>query len=323
MAESTLSLQRSDLRTVVGDFLGYGTDQANYASAKSSEVDRYIDSGMREFYGAHDWEFLKPIASLTLWNNIAVDSGDTVTGVHSGGSTTLTVTGATPFTASMIGASIVITDTGTFTITSVTSSTVAVVSGNATCSGKTFSMTATGDYRLPDDFGGLIGPLTYPAEEGYEGVVQIVPDHIIRARRQTGQVTGYPQLGAILPVAQSSTATTGQRFNLRLWPTPDGDYVLSFRYRVNADNLTSSNTHPYGGQPYAECLRWFCLYAACVFVGDQRLESVERQRDRLLAAAMQQDSRQRPESLGLMRESHERGARWTRNVTVTLNGTEI
>lgn len=74
MAESTLSLKYSDLQAEVGGFLGYGVDPVAWSAVQVAEIDRYVQSGLRQFYyppamngaeTAYEWSFLKPTTTLT------------------------------------------------------------------------------------------------------------------------------------------------------------------------------------------------------------------------------------------------------------------
>lgn len=75
MADSLLSVTNPDLRAEVADFLGLGrrwdaetiglTAYPGLTDDQKTRVDAYIKSGQRMFYGAHDWNFLKPVVSLT------------------------------------------------------------------------------------------------------------------------------------------------------------------------------------------------------------------------------------------------------------------
>ena len=73
MAESTLSSQYTDLQLEVGRFLGYGDDPDEWPTAEVTEVDRYIQAGVRQFYYppavegvelGYEWSFLKPVTTL-------------------------------------------------------------------------------------------------------------------------------------------------------------------------------------------------------------------------------------------------------------------
>jgi hypothetical protein len=74
MAESELSVSYFDLLSDVGSFLGYGPNSENWSSAQLAEVDRYIQSGIRQFYyppaapgveAGYEWSFLKPNTTLS------------------------------------------------------------------------------------------------------------------------------------------------------------------------------------------------------------------------------------------------------------------
>ncbi len=82
---------------------------------------------------------------LTLYADVALGtllSGDTTgtcTGVKDNGTTTVTATEPS-FAAAVVGENIVIADTGTYAIASRTSTTVIVVTGDATCTAKAFTI---------------------------------------------------------------------------------------------------------------------------------------------------------------------------------------
>lgn len=74
MAESTLSVNREQLRESVGFFLNFGTDYTAYSPERLAIVDACIDSGMRTFYDppplpgektSHVWSFKTPIGSIS------------------------------------------------------------------------------------------------------------------------------------------------------------------------------------------------------------------------------------------------------------------
>jgi hypothetical protein len=73
VAESTLSIQFSDLQKEVGAFLGIGVDATAWTAAQTADVDRFIQSGIRQFYfppavngveAGYEWSFLKPTATV-------------------------------------------------------------------------------------------------------------------------------------------------------------------------------------------------------------------------------------------------------------------
>ena len=74
MAESTLSINYSDLLSDVGLFLGYPSNPEDQSDDQRAELDRYIQSGLRQFYyppamegleAGYKWSFLAPVAEIT------------------------------------------------------------------------------------------------------------------------------------------------------------------------------------------------------------------------------------------------------------------
>lgn len=264
MAESTNSLTFLQLKQEVGYFAGFTRIDTNWSAAQKSLIEFIVQQGIKRFYfppptirngKPHEWSFLKPVNSISVFGDI--DEGTaTVTGVHSAGTTTITASIAS-FYESMVGMTLVIAAIGSYEITGYTSSTVISVSGSATCSGKKFSLTTTSNFRLPDNFGGMEGDLTFNPDEGWTPV-KIVSEAQIRKRRQVDGVTGRPQIAAIRPV---SAPATGQRFELMVWPEPDDVYVLSYKMTTLMNQLTDTQ-YPLGGMAHSETILESCLAAA-------------------------------------------------------------
>jgi len=96
MPESTLSISFTDLQKEIGAFLGYGVDPTAWTNERFAEIDRYIQSGIRQFYyppavngieAGYEWSFLKPIASLSTVADTATvalpdDLGRIVSDLH-------------------------------------------------------------------------------------------------------------------------------------------------------------------------------------------------------------------------------------------------
>lgn len=66
MAESTYSLAKSDLDERIGHFLGYGPTSGNWSAAQQADIDRAREEGLTRFYGAFNWTFLTPAATLAV-----------------------------------------------------------------------------------------------------------------------------------------------------------------------------------------------------------------------------------------------------------------
>ena len=313
MSEPTISLTFEDLYTEVADFLGYGRSPTGDTLA---EVKRYANEGLARFllgldprtHRAYTWSFLAPEATIVLWRSVAAGT-TTVSGSASGGSTDLTATGDS-FYASMVGHDITVTDVGTFAITGYTSATQITVSGDATCSGKTFSISAGGTYSLPDDFAFLIDDFYYDSG-GVVGGIRPATVQEIRAMRSGASATGRPQWYAVQP--RSFNAATGQRWEVLVHPTPAGDYTAHYRYRVNPDQMANDADYPLGGAMHGQTI----LECALAVAEERRNDGQAFHQDRsgeLLCASIDLDTRNKPRSLGLNADRA-----WGRRGTVTYS----
>ena len=118
----------------------------------------------------------------------------------------------------------------------------------------------TGNYDLPDDFGGIEGNLTYEPSENKPDVLRIGEGKIRNLRADTAK--SFPLFAAIRPKEHTIT-TTGQRFEVRFWPIPNGEYVLSYQKLILPSMLVDTTiTYPYGGAMHAETIEASCLAAA-------------------------------------------------------------
>ena len=306
MAESTFSLVIDKIKDRVCHYLGYGPDYtgSGVTLAQQGVVCDCVQSGLRRFLypppvngRVWSWRFLKPVTTITLWESIAITSGITVGTADDNGTATVTASAAA-FYPSMISKNIVITGIGTYPIASYTSSTVVVVTGNpGTQSTKTFSITATGDYDLPDDFGSIVGHLTFGADTGCPPVMVCGEGQIRAMRQRDVDYTGRTQYVAVRPKALGQT---GQRFELITWPIPDADYTLSYQYNAFPDKHgdIADTEYPLGGMAHTET-----ILESCLAVAEQRYddaESTNHQEEfmRRLAASIDIDQKAGPQWLG-------------------------
>lgn len=267
MAESTLSLTYDTLSEEIAEFLGYTRTSGNWSASQAANILSCLKSGLRQFYQQADWEwsFLKPVTTMVLWADVAVAATVTVTATFATPTSTITASAAT-FYPSMVGASIVITDIGTFTITGYTSATVVTsTSGDATCSGKTFSITANGVMGLPDDCQDIEGEMTFEPDEAWVPVVQRPEDWLRRLRQTHSSSSGPPQYFGLRP--RTYAPATGQRWDIMVWPDPDDDYTMTYRKCINLDALATTQ-YPPGGMAHSETILESCLAVAEARYGD-------------------------------------------------------
>mgnify|MGYP001362318209 CR=1 FL=1 len=255
MAESTLSLTQTRIREEVSFYLNSGrraTVAAGLSAAQNSNVNAAVEAGEARFAGAHDWGFLRPRADLTLW--------PTVTGVANTAVTTTVTATTAKFYSSMVGHSIVFTTGGSRTITAYTDSTHVTVSANTEFwVGNTFTITADGIYRLPDDFGGMESTqIPFERDAGNFWFIDVVAEPLIVQAWQLNDATGRPRRAATRPVANVGT---GQRWDLITEPIPDASYPVSFRYN-KLPNAMSATDYGSGGLLFSDALLKCCLAAA-------------------------------------------------------------
>lgn len=265
MAESTLSVQFSEIQTAIRDVLG--------------EDDKDVEDAIKDGYrlalrppplegeaSGHRWSFLTPETTITLWPDIATDDDVTVSGGAydaDTNSTPLTASEAS-FSPSMVGQDITITDDATRCVVGYTSSTVIAVAGDAQeVSDKTFSFTATGLYALPDDYGGPEGDFYYPAGSGL-AKIRFRPEGILRRYHESMGITGDPTLVAIVTRKSTDAHDPGKktRWDALFWPIPSSERILTYTYRLLVNALGDSNPYPVGGMEFGMLVKAACIAEA-------------------------------------------------------------
>jgi hypothetical protein len=66
-----------------------------------------------------------------------------------------------------------------------------------------------------------------------------------------------PQLAAVRP--KTNDGSSGQRFELIIWPTPDGVYHLTGKTHTLFQKLSAANPYPLGGAMHARTVQKACL----------------------------------------------------------------
>ena len=73
MADSSLSITKTELDIFLADHLGWGRTAANWGTTNQARIDQARDSGLSRFYMEHDWSFLRIVTSLTTTADQAAD----------------------------------------------------------------------------------------------------------------------------------------------------------------------------------------------------------------------------------------------------------
>jgi len=308
MAESTLSLGYSDLQTEVGYYLGYGRTVSNYTTTQSNLVIQCIKRGLRRFYNpsllpnenkVHQWSFMHPVTTITVGPLSRTASGLPTYDAGTGYSTiTLTADGFDTRSDSFTTTVTFGTSGTAYTIVSVTSTTVALVSGDASGETTDDSVTISGqqDYDLPDNFGDIEGVLTFSSSsQGYISI-PTSSESELRRRRQFTTSSGRPVVAAVRP--KSFDGSNGQRYELMLWPPPDSSYTLTYKYLAIPNALSDTYPYPMGGEIHAETILLSCLAAAEEYIEDDLGVKKSEYLDRLRTSIETDRQMITPETLG-------------------------
>lgn len=256
---------------------GDGEIQVPIDAHDLSECKRHVNNAIRMILNdapsPNGWRFMRPVASVVIWGDLAVDSSNLITSqgyVQGTGKTTLQVS-SDSFYESMEEKSIVLTGVGTFTITDYVSATQIKVSGDASgagASGVTWSITADGNFTLPRTFGGqVLGVPTYASDTNQGVSLNWTDESVIRRWRENiTDETGDPYLLACRPMA---TGTPRRRWELVVYPKPDEVMTVEFPFHLHFDKMVDLDEVPPLPFSHDETVK-----AACLAVVEKDVEGV-------------------------------------------------
>lgn len=264
MAESTLSLDRTDYLGAIGRWAGKSRNPSEWNDAEFlDDANNVLDTGVRQFVQppilpgethAHQWSFMQPLYSATLTAPYSTGTITVVDGVVTLASGTFPSWAASgDMVIEGISYSVNTRDSGTQV--TLDDTTLDVAAG-------TDYVLQQWDYDLPDLFGGFRGPLTYGSTgSAVSGtIVRVEVQDILDARESAMIQVSRPTMYAVQ--VKDQTGAAGTRMKLMLFPGPDAAYGLSSTYTINPWSLTSALPYAMGGMPHAETLRESILAAA-------------------------------------------------------------
>ena len=303
---TSLQLGYTDFAAAIGRYLSYGSEAANWTPEQVTEIDGIIQSGLRHVYypppingiGPINWTFLKPLGQLVTMLPLSLTSTGvsttslTCTGAFAGlslsGAVVLVTVGTTPYTRQVDSNT---ADTVTWLTTGVNGG---LVTGMTT--GQTFQVMQD-DYDLPADFGRLIGPLMFSADDGRWWPIQVIDEQDIRRAREFPQVVQFAPFKCALS-AKRSTGVAPQRYQLMFWPRPDKVYHLNFRYEATPLPISTGYPYPLGGANMSELFEAACMHEAELKMMDEEGAWAAHFKE-LLAASALKDRMVGPEQLGV------------------------
>lgn len=139
---------------------------------------------------------------------------------------------------------------------------------------------------MPEGFGRLIGNVEFDPELYIPAAVSC-PEGLVRERLASSPEKGAPKLVCSRRI--ETYGPDGQRCQLLMWPTPDKEYVLSFRQESDSGKLSETG-RPFhlGGARFSELVLESCLSIAEQRANDEAGLHTERF-NTLLASAVMQD----------------------------------
>ena len=176
-----------------------------------------------------------------------------------------------------------------------------------------------GDYDLPEDFGGVLGDMTYSDDAGTIWSIHVrqVSDELIRRERlQTGVFTAAPLCYAIVPM--QSEGDNSQRWTLMLDRSQLG--VLTFRYSSNPYQMSEDSHYPMGGQPHSETLLSAAIWAADAALNDDPLGVSYQVFLNNLRTSVSHDRKNGPRNLGYVGDGRVVDDIGVRTQVVTFEG---
>ena len=253
MSEPTSVLTFSDLILEVAYKLGiayYGAagDEAAQVPIDPHDLDlckRTVNNAIRMFI--HDapaggWRWLRPVAQLDLWPTISDDTSNKIaTAVYSAGTglTTLTIPTAKFYPSMELRTISFNSGASSATIAGYISGTSVTVTGDFhTVANQTWSITTTGDYTLPQTFGGqFTGHPTFVSGTNRGMTLNWTDESQIRERRANmNQETGTPYMMAVR--IMNTTATPRRRWEMMFYRMPGEFLSVLFPYTIHFDELT-------------------------------------------------------------------------------------
>jgi hypothetical protein len=289
-ADAGFQCDWDSIRKEVADYLGWTRDDSVWSADELTRLTAIVRSGLSRVYFpetvrpelAYHWSWMRPEVTI---ETVAAYTTGTVTIAN--GVVTFSVEATVP-TWAAYGELTVGSDTYTVNTrdgdNQVTLDDTSVTEADAS----SYSL-GRPSYELPSTFGGAFdGKLAYkPGTNVLWPAITIVSDQMIRMKRQHNTTADRPLYAAIRPA--SFEATTGQRWEIVFYPTPNDAYTLYGRYKIVPTMLDAVNKYPLGGEAVSEVIIESCLAVAEQRMNDMRGFHTE-QFERLLAVAIANDA---------------------------------
>jgi hypothetical protein len=286
-----------------------------------------VKSGLRMVYvplpldgHSHRWSFMDPVATLYTSEPYSTGTIGVVNGVA-------TLTGGTWPTWAAMGGALRVGGVH-YSVSARTSGTLITVADTEldVDAGTSYEL-VQGTYQLPDDFGSLIGDLSYRASQSnFFTTIRQRSEPMLRNFRAGYPATGTPQFYAIAPTEQPASTTTGQRWTISFDVPTDARYAIGYRYSRLPEMIDTANQYPLGGMRMAEVYKDAVLAAAEKTLINERGVHYAAFLESLKAAIELDRLEQTPDSVG--RDYGDEGCyptlpRTYNGVRTTINGVVV
>ena len=144
------------------------------------------------------------------------------------------------------------------------------------------------DYDLPDNFGRMIGPFHYDADEHRSSIIEIAPGILLEKRSQYNE-SGYAEYFATR--YKTEDRSTGSRQEAIFYPTPDADKTVHYSYEAYSGSLSDTYPYPLGGMELAELFIESCLAVTELYMKDEVGIHNQQFKEMLIESVMRDRSR--------------------------------
>jgi hypothetical protein len=176
-------------------------------------------------------------------------------------------------------------------------------------------------YDLPVNFGGLVGDRVFIASAQYYPPIPVRSVDEVAEYYLADQNPGVPRYACVMPA--DFVAATGQRYQMGLWPIPDDDYAIGYRYNVNLDAIAAGE-YSAGGPLVARALKACCKAEAELLESGGAPGHYYQLAMQALAGAIAHDMDMKSRNIGPMQENSDARAYWSNiNGTLSVNGVDV
>lgn len=151
---------------------------------------------------------------------------------------------------------------------------------------------------MPPDFAGLEGDVYYDSSNQIATRIKVVNEGLVREANQNDWLDNNSYQPQYCSIVSNRRQGAEQGHTMQVWPKPDRDYRINFRYHARQDALSESNPIPLGGREHGETIRCAVMAEAENQMDDTIGVKASAFMERLQASISYDRRVNRPENLG-------------------------